>query len=230
MTKRVITEDTRTPRRHIDKHEAIRHLIHAGVRMIMNEEDPFAIHVIVHSADKMILDVAKKRGVLLNADWKVYIKDEYHKEFFAKHRESYNYLKHADEDFNDELPVHDIMMLNVMTLFIAIANYTELFRECTSHMILYQAFIMSLSPAIIKKDGPMADELLRNAELVQASTPRAFFEWFKENLGSLPKFSGEVAEDLRDIMHFYHLSFAELREGKTESPRIFKLPNVDMAV
>ena len=137
------------PRRHISKQEAIRHLLHSGIRLIMKKEDPFAVHLIVHSADKMILDISKSRGEYPRTDWKLYIKDEYRKEFFKRHRETYNYLKHAREDLSAELPVHDIMMLNVMTLFIAIANYAALFKETTDHMTLFSIFVMSLSPGIL---------------------------------------------------------------------------------
>jgi hypothetical protein len=114
-------------RRHIDKQEAIRHLLHAAVRLVLKMEDPFAIHLIVHSADKMLIDVAKKQNQELRVDWELYIKDEFHEPFFKKHRATYNYFKHADKDFATSLPIHDIMMLNVMTLFITIANYAKLF-------------------------------------------------------------------------------------------------------
>jgi len=104
------------PRRKLDKQEAIRHLIHTAIRLISDMEDPFAVHVLVHSADKLLIDMANKRGRQLRLDWESYIKPEFHKEFFAKHRASYNYFKHADKDFNDDLPVFDIMRLNVITL------------------------------------------------------------------------------------------------------------------
>jgi hypothetical protein len=80
-------------------------------------EDPFAIHLLVQSADKLLIDFTKKSGQELRMDWEIYIKPEYHTAFFEKHRAIYNYFKHADRDFGADLPVHDIMMLNIMTLF-----------------------------------------------------------------------------------------------------------------
>ena len=114
------------PRRYIGKQEAIRHLLHAAIRLIMKTEDPFAVHLIIHSADKMLIDIAKSRKEELKMDWELYIKDEFHTDFFTKHRATYNYFKHAQKDAATDLPVYDIMMLNVMTLFIAIANYKTL--------------------------------------------------------------------------------------------------------
>src|ERR671933_594726 len=48
------------PRRALDKREAVRHLIHTAIRLIATMEDPFAIHLLIHSADKILIDIAKK--------------------------------------------------------------------------------------------------------------------------------------------------------------------------
>jgi hypothetical protein len=37
------------PRRLLDKHEAARHLIHSAIRMVVQMEDPFAIHIVFHA-------------------------------------------------------------------------------------------------------------------------------------------------------------------------------------
>ena len=119
----------------------------------MDMEDPFAVHVLVQSADKLLIDMAKAKGHKLRLDWEDYIKPEYHKAFFAKHRAIYNYFKHADKDFDDDLPIHDIMRLNVMALFICVVNYRELFGEMTHHMVLHLAFTLTLSPELVNPPG-----------------------------------------------------------------------------
>lgn len=214
-----LSDDERTPRRSLGKQEAIRHLIHAAIRLIMKMEDPFAVHLLVHSADKMLIDLAEKRGQELRVDWKLYIKDEWHKAFFKRYRETYNYLKHAKEDFAADLPVHDIMMLNVMALFICIANYNELFSELRDHIRLFLAFVMMLLPKIIIDTEQTAD-LLKNIRMTQSMTPREFFEFFEKNAQALPQFHLEAAEDLEDIVDFYDLSFRQLRAGETKSSKI----------
>jgi hypothetical protein len=190
----------------------------------MKHEDPFAIHLIIHSADKMIIDVAKKRRKELKVDWELYIKDEHHAEFFEQHRATYNYLKHAKTDFDDKLPVHDIMMLNVMALFIAIANYGTLFSVFTDHMSLFLMFVQTLVPQLIKTNAPERPELMKSIAMMESMTPTRFFETFEENSQWLPKFYAEASKDMEDVIDFYNLSFSELRAGKTKSPRIFKLP------
>ena len=89
----------------------------------MKMEDPFVVHLVVQSVDKLH-DVAEKMGTYLEADWEVYIKDEYHSAFFTKYRETYNFLKHAKADYESKLPVYDIMMINVANLFMFLVNYS----------------------------------------------------------------------------------------------------------
>ena len=144
-----IEEDDRVPRRKLNKQEAIRRLLHTSIRLVMKMEDPFAIHLLVHSADKMLIDIAKKQNKLLRMDWEDYIKPEYHTSFFKHYRKTYNYLKHADEDFSDDLPIHDIAMMNVMQLFVSITNYRTIFQENTDHFTLFAVFIFNLMPQII---------------------------------------------------------------------------------
>jgi hypothetical protein len=192
----------RTPRRWLGKQEAVRHLIHSAIRLVVKQEDPFAIHLLIHSADKMLIDLAKKRRQELRVDWELYIKDEYHKAFFDKHRATYNYFKHANKDFADDLPVHDIMMLNIMTILICIANYSILLGEHTDHMTLFQVFVMNLSPGIITPEAAAKTNLLKSVRMTQSMTPSSFFETFEQNAQMLPRFCGEVAKDLEDITDF----------------------------
>ena len=215
----------RPPRRTLDKREAVRHLLHTAIRLMMKMEDPFAIHLLVHSADKILIDIAKKRGQELKFDWELYIKDEYHTEFFKRHRATYNYFKHADRDFADDLPVHDIMMINVMTLFIAAVNYGTLFRQHTNHMMLLHGFVMNLVPQIITPPEALKSDFLKSVTMMQTMTPSRYFETFEENPQALPQFHSEAAKDLQDIIDFYSLSFSQVRAGETKSTRIiYRIP------
>jgi hypothetical protein len=217
--------DLPEPRRTLDKHEALRHLIHTAIRLIAGMEDPFAVHLLVHSADKILIDLAKQNGHELRVDWELHIKDEYHDDFFKRHRETYNYFKHADRDFATDLPVRDIAMTNVMNLFITVVNYEHMFGERTHHMALFESFIFTLMPEIIIPTDIRGVELLKGARDMQSMTPADFFRTLEEHPEALPNFYPEAAEDVEDLTDFYHLTFRELREGKRKSPRLFKLPS-----
>jgi hypothetical protein len=216
--------DLPEPRRTLDKQEGVRHLIHTAIRLIARMEDPFAVHLLVHSADKILIDLANQNGHELRVDWELYIKDEYHGEFFKRYRETYNYFKHADRDFATDLPVRDIAMTNVMNLFITVVNYEHMFSELTQHMLLFQIFIFALMPEMIVPTDIRGVELLKGVRDMQSMTPGDFFRTFEEHPEALPNFYPEASKDVEDLTHFYHLTFRELREGKRTSPRFFTLP------
>ncbi len=217
--------DLPEPRRTLNKREAVRHVIHTAIRLIARMEDPFAVHLLVHSADKTLIDLAKQTGHELQVDWELYIKDEYHDEFFKRHRQTYNYFKHADRDFAMDLPVRDIAMTNVMNLFITVVNYEHIFAERTHHMALFQSFVFALMPEIIIPTDTRGVELLKGVRDMQNMTPTDFFRTFEEHPEALPNFYPEAARDVEDLADFYHLTFRKLREGRRKSPRLFKLPS-----
>jgi hypothetical protein len=184
--------------------------------LIQKQEDPFATHLLIQSADKMIVDLAKKRGEELRGHWSRYIKTEYQDVCFKMMRAKSNYFKHADQDFADDLPVHDIMMENVFVLFLCTVNYAELFGEFTDHMRLFLAFNLNICPRMLKPDVG-ASELLKSLKMAEEMTPGEFFRAFDENRQLLPKFNQELSKDLEDTVDFYHLSFRQLRAGETKS-------------
>jgi hypothetical protein len=217
--------DLPEPRRTLDKREALRHLIHTAVRLVARMEDPFAVHLLVHSADKILIDLAKQNGQELRVDWELYIKDEYHDEFFKRHRETYNYFKHANRDFATDLAVRDIAMTNVMNLFITVVNYQHMFGECTHHMALLLILVAALMPEIIVPTDIRGVERRKGARDMQSMTPADFFRTLEEHPEALPSFYPEAAKDVEDLTDFYHLTFQELQEGKRKSPRLFRLPS-----
>jgi hypothetical protein len=208
--------DRGPPRRYLDKQEAIRHLIHGAIRLVMAKEDPFVIQLIAHSADKLLIDVAKKKGTYLELDWELYIKDEYHRDFFNDYRQTYNYFKHADTDFTKQLPVYDIAMLNVMAVFMCAVNYVKLFQISSHHVRVYFWFIQLLMPHIVKIPDPKIHELWQTAldEAFADATPAKFFERVSSHAAKFSlKTDEEAAFDLQDVVNFYRTPISELRSA-----------------
>jgi len=202
------------PKRQLDKKEAVRHMIHGAVRLIVAEEDPFIIHMLVQSADKVLIDIANHDKKPLAFDWAEYIRPEKKKYFFNRFREMYNFFKHADKDVDTELPVHDIAGFNVITLFVAIQNYRGLFGEITSHMALHNMFVQAVMPGIFTSEMQPDKLAIFEAGLegIKTMTPAEFFSLtteFKRQFA--PHFDQERASDTQDVVDFYCTSFAELR-------------------
>jgi hypothetical protein len=136
------------PRRWLTKQQAIRHLIHAAVRLIVAGEDPFATHLLIQSADKLLIDLAKHSatGKKLAHDWTTLMKPEYKDALLKVHRETFNFLKHADRDHDQTLHVGDIALSNVLQLGVCIYNFSGLSNEFTDHMRLGVAIARLVFP------------------------------------------------------------------------------------
>jgi hypothetical protein len=207
----------RPPKRTIDKKQAIRHLLHAATRMVAAQEDPFAIHLIIQSADKLLIDVSKHRKKPLAHQWTDNVKPDYRDFFIKLVRETYNYLKHADHDAADSLHVGDIAMMNILQIGLCIVNYHTLFGEWTGHMRLMFAGVQVAFP-----DGfVMEDHRAVFDNHLPKIRDMKFGEFFEPSLWTEPIISSqfgdlqqEKAEDLQDNSTLYAVRIAELQAGK----------------
>ena len=200
------------PRRRMSKQQAIRHLIHSAVRMIAAREDPFAIHLVVQSADKLLIDLSKKRGKPLALEWTENIKEEYRGQLMTVFRETYNFLKHADTDHDEALHVGSIAESNVLQLAVACANYYSQFGEWTDHMKLMFNFAKLVAPNsfVMEGDMPVFDAAVPKLADMQ------FQEFFNQDLWgdpmvapAFPNLARERYEDLRDNTEFFATTFGE---------------------
>jgi hypothetical protein len=142
------------PKRTITKQQAVRHLIHSAIRMIAAREDPFAIQLLIQSADKLLIDLAKKAGRKLAFNCGEFLKPEYKDAALDAIRETSNFLKHADRDHDETLHVGDIAKTNVLQIGICIVNYHSLFGHRTDHMRL-----MFIVAQLVNPDGFVHPEL-----------------------------------------------------------------------
>jgi len=114
-------------------------------------------------------------------------------------RETYNFLKHADIDHDEELHVGSISESNFLQLAVCIANYHALFGEYTDHMKLLFSFAKLIMP-----EGFVMPDL---REVFDAAVPKLasmrFGEFFNMDLWNDPMvaqaFPGLVAERREDI-------------------------------
>jgi hypothetical protein len=224
MSTKTTTEPA-PQKRTLNKQEAIRHLIHGAVRLMMIGGDPFVIHMLAQSADKLLVDVAKKTGKAHAVDVTEFVKPEKKKLFLEKYREIYNYFKHADLDFDKELSVKDIVRANIVVLFAVVQNYRAQYDVFTDHMFLLNMFVQAAMPGIFTTptDEARAAEYAKLLGRISTVTPREFFATVYGNTALYaPKFKEEDAEDRKDITDYYNTKFAELHKQDskiTEPPQ-----------
>jgi hypothetical protein len=73
------------PNRFITKLEGVRHILHSAIRCHLAGEDPFAIHILAQSAERVLIDILKANGI--SDPFYSLIKPERRAEFLATYRE-----------------------------------------------------------------------------------------------------------------------------------------------
>jgi hypothetical protein len=203
------------PKRTITKQQAVRHLIHSAARMIAAAEDPFAIHLLIQSADKLLIDLAKKTGQTLAFNWGEFAKPEYRDALLNVIRETSNYFKHADRDHDATLHVGDIAKTNILQIGICIVNYRGLFGEWTDHMKLLFSAAKFVSP-----DGFVLPDQREKFDAIflelKHGTLRGVLHsgmWDDPVIKTvLPNLASERAEDLQDTRSLYSTRISDMQK------------------
>lgn len=87
----------------ISKMNVIEHHLTAAIQMIAIGCNSYSIHLVVMACEELIATLAGQRNVLLDYDFRIYVKDEYHKQYRDVVRRAYNFCKHADRDPDEKL-------------------------------------------------------------------------------------------------------------------------------
>ena len=179
--------------------------------MIAAREDPFAIHLLIQSADKLLIDLAKNRRQKLAHDWGEFVKPEYKKAFIEAIRETYNFLKHADKDHDENLHVAEIAKGNILQLALCALNYRALFGGWTDHMNLLFNIAKFVSPdGLVHPDiRPQFDAILPKGDITLADFLNGW--WDDPVLKKFaPNLASEKAEDLQDTQPLYSTSIKDI--------------------
>jgi hypothetical protein len=194
--------------RKVGKQEAIRHLIHCAVRMMAAQEDPFAIHMLVHAAEKMLIDVSKKTGKELLIDWS---QGSIPPGFFKMHRATYNFFKHADNDFDQEISVPQVARFNIPFLYMCAENYRHLFGETTDHMRIMYELMQMMMPRLFDIPDPKWHQ-----ERMDDLGSATIAEFLKEGLRPnplVPNIAIEAELDCADNGDLYTTPIPHLRDA-----------------
>lgn len=125
--------------------------------------NPISTHVVVMACVEMITSIANAQGVLLDWDYRVYIKDEFHKSWRDQVREAYNFFKHGAKDASaifDRIPPSNLGELNEIQTLLNLNGYYAIggkrkspFGEATVLLAIKHS---SIAKADFLKDHPEA--------------------------------------------------------------------------
>jgi hypothetical protein len=221
MQKDEANGDRPAPNFFIDKKQGLRHLLHSAIRMILDGEDPFAINMLGQAADKVLLDLLKHAKIDDPIEFEDRIVPEHKKEFFRLYRQAFNFLKHADDDPNEKLPVYNLILGNETLLFFNIIRYRRLYSETTTHMQLYISCVALLHPGYIKWQnmGEKGQQFVDSRKAIEHLTRANALDLFRKRCYGNGKFLTERADDLKLVGESNHQRLS----GKPGPPR-FRIP------
>jgi hypothetical protein len=132
-----------------------RHLM-ASIQMIALEINPITTHVIAMACEEMVLSLADANKVYLDHDYRIYIEDEFHKQYRRKIREPYNLFKHADEaprTIYDGPSENDLRTVNEIVTMMNASGYRSLGGKNFSKPInAFCATMLMKDPRLFRAD------------------------------------------------------------------------------
>jgi hypothetical protein len=137
------------------KLDIIERHITAAIQMIALECNPFSTHVIVKATHELVEVIANKRGVLLDWDPRVWIKDEHLGHYRKLANKGYNYLKHANWDSEepyDGPKVNDLFKLNEVLALFNLNGYKALGGYISPAFVDFSLAVMLQYPQYFKKE------------------------------------------------------------------------------
>jgi hypothetical protein len=187
--------DREPPLRYIGKREGVRHVLHAAIRSVFYGEDPFAIHLLGQSAEKVLLDLLENAKI--EDPFFSLLKPEVRSEFFEFYREPYNFLKHADRDSDGKLAVRNIVASNDLPLYCCIHRYRVLFGAHTQHMSVFSMFVETFYPKIVELNPlpPMKKLVEATGSLTRGELLTQIWSCWQRD----PTLQQERQEDLIDV-------------------------------
>jgi hypothetical protein len=196
----MIDDERGPPDREIDKIQAIRHLLHSSIRLLFWEEDPFAIHLICQSCDKLIIDCLEADVIQSPVNFADHVKPEILQAFYRIHRETYNYFKHAKEDRHKNLGVRNIVKNNEIAIFLNVARLHYLKRSFyTVHMRYYLGYTNIIMLGFFK-DERMNKIHLENEATLNAMTRSQILEFIRSQALQDREFIAEKNVDNFDTL------------------------------
>jgi hypothetical protein len=136
----------------INKLDAARRQIDAGIRMTFANEDAVAIHSVVSAGHRIIKDLCEQRGdiesYLMFTDW---IAPGCENRFWRQMNSSANFFKHADEDA-EQVHEMDTDASDYMLLF-AIKWYRDLGNSVSNEMKVFAAWFQLRHPDLLKPEA-----------------------------------------------------------------------------
>ena len=161
--------------------------------MFLSMQDELATHLVASSASKIAMDLCEKRHPDLNL-WKVYIKPEFHSQFFKLMRKNYNFLKHADRDTEDQIEVTNLREINCFEILTTQWHREALFGNVRNWQnLVFFSYIALKYPKWLKLDTFSDQQKNAVKKLQLMCDSENIDEFFEKQLKLILEYRGEIA-------------------------------------
>ena len=141
----------------VNKSEAARRQVDAGIRIHFAGEDPVAVHTVASAAWRILRDLSRRSGRPGNIveQLESVIRPEMRSEFWRQINAPANFLKHADRDA-DVILDYVGETINDVTLHMCCHSYQDLGFQLTKEMVVFISWSYALYPHLLL-EGPLRD-------------------------------------------------------------------------
>lgn len=136
---------------HLTKPTILASHIDAACHLITFDGATVSAHVVIMAAEEIFREWYVKKNIYWRHDYRILVKQEYHREYLGLLRKKYNFFKHADRDIDEEIDV-DIDALrkaNELQLGILIHGYKAVFSQRTPTMETYGLWFLGAYPDLL---------------------------------------------------------------------------------
>jgi hypothetical protein len=128
----------------------------------------------------------------------------------------YNFFKHADRDYDEEVSIRNINFLNEIETLFNIQKYQQMFGDMTGHMKVFMCFLAVMHPDRMKIE---IDEIRSRLNQVLSKTSsmsrREIYEMFSYGLMAEPQTRAEIVE-ARELSFRESVPYSDEERDKIE--------------
>jgi hypothetical protein len=140
----------------LSKIEIVEFHLLSAIQMVALEQSEVSTHVIVMACEEMIISLADASNIFLDHDYRIYIKDEHHKDYRRLIRKPYNFFKHADTDSGalyEGPSLSDLGRVNEVTTLVNASGYRKLGGKRLNNAInIFAATMLVKTPKLFKQE------------------------------------------------------------------------------
>ena len=138
----------------VSKPEILGQHLDAAIYLVALDNAYISAHTIIMVCEELFRTWLTKNDIYYPCDHRIYIRDEYQRQWINKIREKYNFFKHADRDIDATIDIcpEELHTINEMMLAMTIHGYRYIFSETSKAADTYSRWFAAFYHDCIRWD------------------------------------------------------------------------------